>query len=92
MKNQWYRTLYCNENVTRNVTNLYQVLNAHYNKLKISTFLIGLIIIIFSETTIRFISNDIIPNFQITVIPLCLFLILYFTFLYKFKFFKKNKL
>ncbi len=66
--------------------------NAHYNKLKISTFLIGLIIIIFSETTIRFISNDIIPNFQITVIPLCLFLILYFTFLYKFKFFKKNKL
>ena len=66
--------------------------SAHYNKLKISTFLIGITVIIFSETTIRYISDKIIPNFQITIIPLCLFLILYFTFLFKFKFFKKNKL
>ena len=63
--------------------------NSNYNRLKISTFLIGLIIVIFSETTIRFISSTIIPNLKITAIPIFLFIILYFTFLYNFKFFKK---
>ena len=63
--------------------------NSNYNKLKISTFLIGLLIVIFSETTIRFISNTIIPNLKIATIPFILFIILYFIFLYNFKFFKK---
>jgi len=65
--------------------------NSNYNKLKISTFLIGLITVIFSETTIRFISNTIAPNLKITAIPFFLFIILYFIFLYNFKFFKKVK-
>ena len=65
--------------------------SANYNKLKIFTFLTGLLIIIFSETTIRHVSDNIVSNFQITVIPFCLFIILYLIFLYKFKFFKKNK-
>ena len=63
--------------------------NSNYNKLKILTFLIGLITVIFSETTIRFISDTIMPNMKIAAIPLLLFIILYIIFLYNFKFFKK---
>ncbi len=66
--------------------------NSNYNKLKIFTFLIGLLIIIFSETTIRYISDTIISNSRIIIIPFCLLIILYFIFLYKFKFFKKSKI
>tara|TARA_B100001093_G_scaffold520404_1_gene615484 strand:+ start:67 stop:1212 length:1146 start_codon:yes stop_codon:yes gene_type:complete len=65
--------------------------NSNYNKLKIFTFLIGLMTVIFSETTIRFISNTIIPNLKIITIPFFLFITLYFIFLYNFKFFKKVK-
>ena len=63
--------------------------NSSYNKLKISTFLFGLITVIFSETTIRFISGTIIPNLKIVAIPIFIFIILYLTFLYKFKIFEK---
>jgi len=66
--------------------------NSNYLRLKILTFLIGLIVIIFSETTIRLISDTIIPNFKIIIIPFCLFLILYITFFYNFIYFKKNKI
>ena len=66
--------------------------NTKYNKLKVSTFIIGLIIVIFSETTIRFVSDTITSNFRITIIPFILMIILYCLFLYNFKFFKKNKL
>tara|TARA_B100001057_G_C22748916_1_gene910910 strand:- start:238 stop:1383 length:1146 start_codon:yes stop_codon:yes gene_type:complete len=63
--------------------------NSNYNKLKISTFLIGLTIVIFSETTMRFISNTIVPNLKIASIPFFILMILYIIFLYNFKFFKK---
>ena len=63
--------------------------NSNYNKLKILTFLIGLITVIFSETTIRFISSTIIPNLKIAAIPILLFILLYISFLYNFKFFKR---
>ncbi len=66
--------------------------NINYNKLKILTFLVGLMIIIFSETTIRFISDTIAPNLKIVIIPFCLMFILYFIFLYNFKFFKTKKI
>ena len=66
--------------------------NINYNKLKILTFLIGLMIIIFSETTIRFVSDTITPNLKIVIIPFCLMFILYFIFLYNFKFFKTKKI
>ncbi len=65
--------------------------NSNYIKLKIFTFLVGLITVIFSETTIRFISNTIMPNMKIAVIPFMLFIILYIFFLYNFKFFKKTQ-
>ena len=59
--------------------------NSKYNKLRINTFLIGFIVIIFSETTIRFISNITIQNFILIAIPLNLLLFFYLFLFYKFK-------
>ena len=60
-----------------------------YPRLKIFTFLMGLVFIIFSETTIRLISNTLIKNLSISLIPVFAFIILYLFFYYKFNF--KNK-
>jgi len=43
--------------------------NSKYSKLKLITFLIGLFFIIFSETTIRLISDSLINNIIISFIP-----------------------
>ena len=59
--------------------------NSKYNKLRINTFLIGFFIIIFSETTIRFISNITMQNFILIAIPLNLLLFFYLFLFYKFK-------
>ena len=59
--------------------------NSKYNKLRINTFLIGFFIIIFSETTIRFISNIHMQNFILIAIPLNLLLFFYLFLFYKFK-------
>jgi lipopolysaccharide export system permease protein len=58
--------------------------NSKYLKLKISTFLIGLFIIIFSETTIRLISDSIIRNLTISLLPFLFVVILYSIFFKKF--------
>jgi lipopolysaccharide export system permease protein len=63
--------------------------NANYSKLRIITFIIGLMIIIFSETTIKFISEILKSNIGIIIIPIILFIIFYSVFLFKFNF--KNK-
>jgi len=61
-----------------------------YFKLRVFTFLLGLIMIIFSETSIRFISKTLAYNLTFLLIPLILILILYvifyFNFKYKYKF------
>ena len=59
--------------------------NSKYNKLRITTFLIGFFVIIFSETTIRFISNITTQNFILIAIPLNLLLFFYLFLFYKFK-------
>ena len=59
--------------------------NTNYSKLKLFTFVFGLIVIIFSETTIRFITNAYIDNFMILIFPLFLILSLYLFFLKRFK-------
>ena len=65
--------------------------NSKYSKLKFITFLIGLFIIIFSETTIRLISDSIIKNISISLLPFIFILTLYSIFFRKFniKNFKK---
>ena len=58
--------------------------NLNYNKLRVATFSLGLIIIIFSETTISFISKISIYDIGIMVIPLILISILYLFFFRQF--------
>ena len=47
--------------------------NLNYNQLRLITFLIGLFVVIFSETTIRMISKTTIQNFSIFMIPIIFF-------------------
>ena len=58
----------------------------NYTRLKFITFGIGLIFIIFSETTIRLISDKQIFNYWIISIPLLFIFFLYLTFYKKFNF------
>ena len=51
--------------------------SSKYYKIRIVTFLIGILIIIFSETTIRFISDLTFTNITFIIIPIILFLFLY---------------
>ena len=51
--------------------------SSKYYKIRIVTFFIGILIIIFSETTIRFISDLTFTNITFIIIPIILFLFLY---------------
>ena len=64
--------------------------NSNYNKTRLITFLIGLTVIIFSETTIRFISQMSIYNLVITVTPIVLLTLLYLFLSNKFNIRMKN--
>ncbi len=63
----------------------------NYPKLKLITFLCGVIIIIFSEGIIRFISKELINNLSIFIAPLVIFLIFYSIFIYNLNFNKIKK-
>tara|TARA_A100001234_G_C12604234_1_gene376426 strand:- start:564 stop:1343 length:780 start_codon:yes stop_codon:yes gene_type:complete len=58
----------------------------NYSKLKIITFLIGVITIILSEGVIRFLSLEFFNNLLIFFTPIMFFLFLYLMFLFKLKF------
>ena len=60
--------------------------NLNYNKIRFITFIIGLFAVIFSETTIRFISEVTIQNIGLFLSPIFLFLLTYFFLFYKFNF------
>ena len=60
--------------------------NSNYYKLKIFTFLFGLFFIIFSETTVRLISDNIYKNMLIISLPYLSFVILYLFVLKKLSF------
>ena len=59
--------------------------NLKYQKLRLITFLIGLTIIIFSETTIRLVADSTVQNISLIIIPLIIFITLYFYLFKKFK-------
>ncbi len=59
--------------------------NLNYTKVRIATFIAGISVIIFSETTIRLISETFRNNLGLIFIPLILFIFLYFYFTKKFK-------
>ncbi|MBD1151084.1 LptF/LptG family permease [Pelagibacterales bacterium SAG-MED25] len=58
--------------------------DSKYSRLKFIAFLIGLFFIIFSETTIRLISDSIIKNISISLLPFIFIITLYLIFLKKF--------
>ena len=51
--------------------------NSNYNKMRLITFLIGLTVIIFSETTIRLVSKISIYDLGVMIIPIILLIFLY---------------
>ncbi len=55
----------------------------YYTRLKLTTFLTGVIIIIFSEGIIRFISQELRDNFIIFLSPFITFFIIYSIFFFK---------
>jgi len=57
--------------------------NVGYSRLRVFTFFTGLIIIIFSETTIRLISQITLKNFTISLMPIFLLTTLYLILLKK---------
>tara|TARA_B100000989_G_scaffold236239_1_gene183052 strand:- start:6204 stop:7343 length:1140 start_codon:yes stop_codon:yes gene_type:complete len=64
--------------------------SSNYNKLKLLTFSTGLIVIIFSETTIRFISKISIYDIGLMTIPFILILLTYLFLFKKFSIKIKN--
>ncbi len=58
--------------------------NPKYQKLRIVTFLIGFFVIVFSEITIRFISNLTSQNIILATVPIILLLLFYFYLFNKF--------
>ncbi len=64
--------------------------SANFTLRRIIVFTIGFFIIIFSETTLRLIDNEIFKNIKIVVIPFLLMLTLYFIFYKSFKFKSSN--
>ena len=62
----------------------------NYNRIRLFTFLVGFAVIIFSETTIKFISSSIIQNIILSIIPIFLFFLIYIFFYFKFKMKFKN--
>ena len=65
--------------------------NSNYQKIRILTFFFGICVIIFSETTIRFISNLKSQNISLILIPIIILIFLYLFLFYKFqKNIKKN--
>ena len=64
--------------------------NNNYTLYRFKIFLIGLVIIILSELSIRFVETSIFNNAIIFLIPLIIILYLYLTFYFKFNF-KENK-
>ncbi len=57
--------------------------NLNFSRIKIVTFLIGLFFIIFSETTIKMISETVSINIIISIMPLVFLLLIYIIYLTK---------
>ncbi len=64
--------------------------NIEYNKNKYSIFFIGFGIIILSESTLGYVTNNLIKNSLILILPIFLISIVYFIFVYKLKLFNKK--
>jgi lipopolysaccharide export system permease protein len=59
--------------------------NLKYNKNKYLIFLIGFGVIILSESSLGYITNNLIKSISISILPILIILITYFVFIYKLK-------
>ena len=57
--------------------------STNYLNFRILVFLLGLLVIIFSETSIKLISDELFKNYKLFFMPILIFLIIYSTILYK---------
>lgn len=64
--------------------------NIKYNKNKFSIFFIGFGAIILSESSLGYITNNLIKNISISILPIVLTLIFYFIFIYKLQLFYRK--
>ena len=64
--------------------------NLKYNKKKFLIFFFGFSVIILAESSLGYISNNLITNFSILILPLVLTLIIYLIFIYKLKLFNRK--
>ncbi len=55
----------------------------NYSKLRLIVFLIGLSIVIFSETTLKYIDSTFLLNIKILLIPIVILILFYFILFYK---------
>ena len=65
--------------------------NVSYSRFKLLTFIVGLSVIILSETTIRLISKFFLSNITIAIIPIIILTIMYMIFIIKFKSLKRKQ-
>ena len=70
---------------------IYSKERVNYSNLRVIIFLTGFTIIIFSESTIRFISSSLLNNLFLVIAPLLLIFFLYFHLFSKFNFNRKTK-
>jgi len=68
--------------------------NKNYSKFKIIIFLFGFFLIIFSESSLKMVQNNIIDNFDIIFFPIILglFFYIYFFYYFKFRYIKRHTL
>ena len=64
--------------------------NQKYNRNKYFIFLVGFGVIILSESSLGYITNNLIKNISIAILPIVLTLIFYFIFTYKLKLFYRK--
>ena len=65
---------------------IYSKENINFTKYRLFIFLIGLVIIIFSETTQKLIKDDLNYNLKIYIIRIIIFMLFYFSVSSKLKF------
>ena len=64
--------------------------NLKYNKNKYLVFFIGFVIIILSESSLGYITNNLVKNISISLLPIFLLFITYLIFIYKLKLFNSK--
>ena len=64
--------------------------NLKYNKNKYLVFFMGFMIIIVSESSLGYITNNLNKNISISILPIVFCLITYFIFIYKLNLFNKK--